>query len=95
VSELVAKWLATTGIDPARLIDTTDIEFDELQLSVPSLQLTHMLSEATDVEVSREQERRKLLFLSIEIGDEAKVNTTTEACVLGKPYFRETILTNS
>jgi len=94
VSELVAKWLSTTGIDPARLIDTTDVEFDELQLSVQSLQVTHMLSQATAVEVPQEQERTKLLFLSIEIGDEAKVNTTTEACILGRAYFRETILPN-
>lgn len=91
VSELVAKWLSTTGIDPARLIDTTDVEFDQLQLSVDSLQLTDTLSEATAVEVPR-QERTKLLSLSVEIGDEAKVNTTTEACVLGKTYFRKTML---
>ncbi|KAL6256765.1 hypothetical protein P5V15_011702 [Pogonomyrmex californicus] len=82
VSELVAKWLGTTGIDPARLIDTTDIEFDQ-QLSVDSVQLIDTLSEATAVEVSR-QDRMKLLSLSVEIGDEAKVDTTTEASVLDK-----------
>ena len=82
MSELVAKWLSTTGIDPARLIDTTDVEFDQLQLSVDSLQFTDT-KEATAVQVSQ-QERSKLVSLSIEIGDEAKINTTTEACILGK-----------
>ncbi|XP_018363110.1 PREDICTED: rab3 GTPase-activating protein non-catalytic subunit isoform X2 [Trachymyrmex cornetzi] len=81
VSELVAKWLGTTGIDPARLIDTTDVEFDQLQLSVDSLQQFTDTNEATTVQVS-EQERSKLVSLSIEIGDEAKINTTTEACIL-------------
>lgn len=84
MSELVAKWLSTTGIDPARLIDTTDVEFDQLQ-SVDSVQLKSddTLSEATAVQVPQ-HERTKLLSLSIEIGDEAKVDTTAEACILGK-----------
>nr|XP_012216087.1 PREDICTED: rab3 GTPase-activating protein non-catalytic subunit isoform X1 [Linepithema humile] len=83
VSELVAKWLSTTGIDPTRLIDTTDVEFDQLQLSVDSLQSNDALDEATSVEVPQ-QEQTKLLSLSVEIGDEAKVNTTAEACILDK-----------
>lgn len=83
VSELVAKWLSTTGIDPVRLIDTTDVEFDQLQLSVDSLQQFTDTNEATAVQVSQ-QEQTKLVSLSIEIGDEAKINTTTEACILGK-----------
>lgn len=93
VSELVAKWLGTTGIDPARLIDTTDVEFDQLRLSMDSVQLTadDALSEATAVEVPR-HERTKLLSLSVEIGNEAKIDTTAEACILGKTYFRETII---
>ncbi|KYQ51818.1 Rab3 GTPase-activating protein non-catalytic subunit [Trachymyrmex zeteki] len=81
VSELVAKWLSTTGIDPVRLIDTTDVEFDQLQLSVDSLQQFTDTNEATAVQVSQ-QEQTKLVSLSIEIGDEAKINTTTEACIL-------------
>lgn len=92
MSELVAKWLGTTGIDPTRLIDTTDIEFDQLQLSVDSIKLTadDKLSEETVVEVPQ-HERIKLLSLSVEIGDEAKVDTTAEARILGKTYFRETM----
>lgn len=92
MSELVTKWLSTTGIDPARLIDTTDVEFDQLQLSVDnSLQLSDTLSKATAVRIPR-QERTKLVSLSIEIEDEAKVNATAEACILGKrAYFRKTI----
>lgn len=89
VSELVAKWLSTTGIDPARLIDTTDVEFDQLQLSMDSTQLIadDTLNEATAVEVPR-HERTKLLSLSVEIGNEAKVDTTAEACILGKTFSR-------
>ncbi|XP_014472926.1 PREDICTED: rab3 GTPase-activating protein non-catalytic subunit isoform X1 [Dinoponera quadriceps] len=81
VSELVAKWLSTTGIDPARLIDTTDIEFDQLQLSMDSLQLNDALDEASAIDVPQ-QEQTKLLSLSVEIGDEAKVDSTAEACIL-------------
>lgn len=83
VSELVAKWLSTTGIDPARLIDTTDVEFDQLQLSVDPLQVSDSLDEATAVDVPQ-QEQTKLLSLSVEIGDEAKANATMEACILGE-----------
>lgn len=88
VSELVTKWLGTTGVDPARLIDTTDVEFDRLRLSANSVQLTadDTLSEATAIEVPRD-EQTKLLSLSVEIGNEAKVDTTAETCVLGKTYF--------
>lgn len=92
MSELVAKWLSTTGIDPARLIDTTDVEFDQLQLSVDPLQLTDSLDEATAIDVPQ-QEQTKLLSLSVEIGDEAKANATMEACILGKNqkvYYIET-----
>ncbi|XP_011867748.1 PREDICTED: rab3 GTPase-activating protein non-catalytic subunit isoform X2 [Vollenhovia emeryi] len=83
VSELVAKWLGTTGIDPGQLIDTSDVEFDQLQLSVDSVQLTadDTLSEATPVQVPR-HERTKLLSLSVEIGNEAKVDTTAEARII-------------
>lgn len=88
VSELVGKWLSTTGIDPARLIDTTDVEFDQLQLSVDSLQLTDALDEASAIEVPQ-QEQPKLLSLSVEIGDEAKTDTTVEACILGKTRIRK------
>lgn len=86
MSELVAKWLSTTGIDPARLIDTTDVEFDQLQLSVDSLQLNDALDEASAVDIPK-QEQTKLLSLSVEIGDEAKVDTTVEARILGKIYI--------
>lgn len=59
------------------------MEFDQLQLSVESLQLTEALDEATAVEIPQ-QEQAKLLSLSVEIGDEAKANTTAEAYILGE-----------
>lgn len=91
MSELVAKWLSTTGIDPARLIDTTDVEFDQLQLSIDPLQMTDALDEATAIEVPQ-QEQSKLLSLSVEIGDEAKTNMTAEAYILGKIHLRKITL---
>jgi hypothetical protein len=31
VSELVARWLSSTGLDPRRLVDLSDVEFDNLE----------------------------------------------------------------
>lgn len=62
------------------------MEFDQLQLSIDSLQLTDTLDEATAIEVSQ-QEQPKLLSLSVEIGDEAKTNMTAEAYILGKRHI--------
>lgn len=82
VSEIVAKWLSSAGIDPARLIDTTDIEFDQLQLSIDSLKLVGSLDEAKAVELLQ-QDSKALLSVSVEIGSEAKTEQTALANVLG------------
>lgn len=31
VSELVARWLSSAGLDPHRLVDLSDVEFDNLE----------------------------------------------------------------
>lgn len=81
MSEIVAKWLRSSGIDPARLIDTTDIEFDQMQLSEDSLKFSGSLEEARAVEKS--QDPKALLSIPIEIGDEAKTEQTAMAIILG------------
>jgi len=81
--------LSTTGINPAQLIDTTDVEFEQSESSVDPLQI--MLDEAAAVEIAR-QEEAKLLSLSIEIGEEAQANTTAEAYILGRKQSNVIIL---
>lgn len=83
VSEIVAKWLSSTGLDPARLIDTTDVEFDQMQLSVDSLRMVGSLDEAAAMELSQ-QDQMRLLSVSVEIGNEAKADTTAQNQILGK-----------
>ncbi|OXU28898.1 hypothetical protein TSAR_008176 [Trichomalopsis sarcophagae] len=83
VSEIVAKWLSSAGVDPTRLIDTTDIEFDQLQLSIDSLKLAGSLDEAKAVELLQ-QDSKALLSVSVEIGSEAKTEQTALANVLDK-----------
>lgn len=82
VSEIVAKWLSSAGVDPTRLIDTTDIEFDQLQLSIDSLKLAGSLDEAKAVELLQ-QDSKTLLSVSVEMGSEAKTEQTALANVLG------------
>ena len=65
-----------------QLIDTTDIEFDRLQLSIDSLKFAGSLDEAKAVDVLQ-QDSQALLSLSIEIGSEAKTDQTASASVLG------------
>ncbi|XP_015586731.1 rab3 GTPase-activating protein non-catalytic subunit isoform X2 [Cephus cinctus] len=83
VSEIVAKWLASAGLDPARLIDTTDVEFDHMELSIDSLKMAGSLDEAAASELSQ-QDQMKLLSVSVEIGSEAKADTTAQAFILEK-----------
>ncbi|XP_046609657.1 rab3 GTPase-activating protein non-catalytic subunit [Neodiprion virginianus] len=83
VSEIVAKWLSSTGIDPARLIDTTDVEFDQMQLSMDSLKIAESLDEAAAMELSQ-QDQMKLLSVSVELGSEAQADSTAQSYILEK-----------
>ncbi|XP_076178627.1 rab3 GTPase activating protein isoform X3 [Ptiloglossa arizonensis] len=60
VSEIVAKWVASTGVDPAQLVDTTDIEFDQTLLSNDSFEITNSLDEASNIIDGSQQDPGKL-----------------------------------
>ncbi|XP_043278054.1 rab3 GTPase-activating protein non-catalytic subunit isoform X2 [Venturia canescens] len=81
VSETVAKWLSAAAVDPARLIDTRDVEFDQMQNSVDSLQATGTLDEAAAVDIPKDEELN-LLKVSVEIGSEANTDTTAQTHIL-------------
>ncbi|XP_058803180.1 rab3 GTPase-activating protein non-catalytic subunit isoform X2 [Phymastichus coffea] len=93
VSEIVAKWLSSAGVDPARLIDTTDVEFEQLRLvAADSAQLSSSSDEAKAVELKLQQHPTALLPVSVEIGREAYPKPTALANVLDqvallKRYF--------
>ncbi|CAK9800120.1 Rab3 GTPase-activating protein non-catalytic subunit [Anthophora plagiata] len=89
VSEIVAKWIASAGIDPAQLVDTTDTEFDQTQLTNHSLEASNFLDEtrqaddASHLEQMREQyELEKFISLSSEAKSEDKNDADTGTCIL-------------
>ncbi|CAL7946204.1 unnamed protein product [Xylocopa violacea] len=73
VSEIVAKWIASTGIDPAQLIDTTDTEFTHLRLM--SLELLNSSDETCDVNDSQSDLEKPL---SVSLDGVDLVNTKNE-----------------
>ncbi|KAG7206612.1 hypothetical protein KM043_000293 [Ampulex compressa] len=77
VSEIIAKWLSSTGIDPAALVITADAECDQS----PENPLD--VTETADVELS-EKDRRYLLSAQVDIGSEVKSDTSARARVLEK-----------
>lgn len=82
VSEIVAKWLGSAGVDPIRLVDTADIEFDQLLLPIESMKVTGSLDEEKAVALEQE-DSKALLSVSVEIGSEAKTEQTALSNVLG------------
>lgn len=83
ISEIVAKWLSSAGLDPTRLIDTTDIEFEQIQTTKDSMQRIGSLDEACAVELTK-QDRDNLLTLAVEIGSEAKDDQSALSYVIDK-----------
>ncbi|XP_051155116.1 rab3 GTPase-activating protein non-catalytic subunit [Leptopilina boulardi] len=83
ISEIVAKWLSSAGLDPTRLIDTTDIEFEHIHSIKDSMQRIDSLDEACAVEL-KQQDRDKLLSLAVEVGSEAKDDQTALSYVIDK-----------
>ena len=82
VSEIVARWLSSSGIDPARLVDTKDIEFDQLQLAKNLMKLPELLDE--NKSVSLLQEDTKALFsVSVELASEVYTEQTALTSTLG------------
>ena len=81
----MAKWLSSAGLDPSRLIDTTDIEFDQMQLPIDSIKHLESLDEACATELTQ-QDRERLLSIPVEVGSEAKDDQTALTYILGN-YF--------
>ncbi|KZC10899.1 Rab3 GTPase-activating protein non-catalytic subunit [Dufourea novaeangliae] len=81
VSEIVAKWIVSTGIDPVQLVDMTDIEFDQAQLTNNCLGLTSATDETCNTDASQ-HEAEKPSLTSDEIGNEVKDDTTATTCIL-------------
>ena len=80
VSEAVAKWLSSSGIDPARLIDTRDTEFNQIQLPTDAMNLSGTLEDtAAAIDIPKEE----LLTVSVDVGSEANPDTSAQAQVLG------------
>ncbi|XP_014294842.1 rab3 GTPase-activating protein non-catalytic subunit [Microplitis demolitor] len=78
VSEIVAKWLSTSGVDPSRLIDTSDVEFDSgFQVDAADTQ------EAKEQPLTKE-EAVSLINQSVEIGNEARADSSSLAQILDK-----------
>lgn len=75
ISEIVAKWLSSSGVDPIKLIDTTDIEFDRLHL-IQELLKNEAHLQSTDVPELTVQSS----LAPIETGSEAKDEEDT--CLL-------------
>lgn len=88
MSEAVAKWLSSAGLHPDRFIDTRDVEFNDMQLSVDSLNATGTLDEASAIDIPKE-DRTNLVPMCVEIGSEAKADATAQSYVLGKVCITE------
>lgn len=91
MSEIVAKWIASTGIDPANLVDTTDIEFDQTQLINDSPKVTSASDEASNIDVPQNGPEQAPPTL-VEIGTEVKSDATASTCILGKVFCYFTYL---
>lgn len=83
VSEIVAKWIASTGIDPSELIDTTDTEFDHMQTTNDFLELPNSSDEICNVDVSQFDLKKPFSIFS-DIKNEDKDNINITACILEK-----------
>lgn len=82
VSEIVAKWLSSTGVHPAQLVDMADVEFEQLHF-VENVVLEKEVSAIN----SQEDAIEDAPSLSVENQTEPTTNTTAQAWVLGKIYF--------
>lgn len=75
VSELVAQWLSSTGIDPHRLIDMSDIEFDNMD--------QHHNTEESGFSKTASLDIKEGCMLEVEQGAEATPVTEYESEILG------------
>ncbi|XP_023289091.1 rab3 GTPase-activating protein non-catalytic subunit isoform X2 [Orussus abietinus] len=83
VSEIVARWLASTGLHPTCLIDSEGPEIDRDHSLESSLNVT-VLSPQTAAVRGFQDERIKLFPLTKDIGAKANVDVSTNAETMGK-----------
>ena len=84
ISEIVAKWLSCAGLDPTRLVDTTDIEFEKYPIPSPFLNNSGPLDEASAEEETQEERDGSM---SVEVGNEAQDDQTASSYVLGNSFI--------
>ncbi|XP_031839232.1 rab3 GTPase activating protein isoform X2 [Nomia melanderi] len=81
VSEIVAKWIVSTGIDPAQLVNMIDNEFDESQLPNNTAGVTNTSDEPCNTEVTQ-HDTEQPLPTDTQIESEAKDDPTATTYIL-------------
>lgn len=84
MSEIIAKWIASTGIDPSKLIDTSDTEFDHMQTKNDFLEVSNSSDEICNVDNVSQFDLEKPISISSDIKNEDKDNINSTVCILGK-----------
>ncbi|XP_050481311.1 rab3 GTPase-activating protein non-catalytic subunit isoform X1 [Bombus huntii] len=82
VSEIVAKWITSTGIDPSQLVDTTDTEFDHARPTNDSLEVLNSSDEICNVDDVLQSNVEKPLSESLDTESEEKDSTNANICIL-------------
>ncbi|XP_060821986.1 rab3 GTPase-activating protein non-catalytic subunit isoform X1 [Bombus pascuorum] len=82
VSEIVAKWITSTGIDPSQLVDTTDTEFDHTRPTNDSLEVLNSSDEVCNVGDVSQSNVEKPLSESLDTESEEKDTTNANKCIL-------------
>ncbi|XP_043526557.1 rab3 GTPase-activating protein non-catalytic subunit isoform X1 [Frieseomelitta varia] len=83
VSEIVAKWITSTGIDPSQLIDTTDTEFDHIRSTSDSLEIANSSDEICNVDDISQPNLEKPFSETLVTKNEDKDSTNaTILCIL-------------
>ncbi|XP_033310060.1 rab3 GTPase-activating protein non-catalytic subunit isoform X2 [Bombus bifarius] len=82
VSEIVAKWITSTGIDPSQLVDTTDTEFDHARPTNDSLEVLNSSDEICNVDDVLQSNVEKHLLESLDTESEEKDSTNANICIL-------------
>ncbi|XP_068975315.1 rab3 GTPase-activating protein non-catalytic subunit isoform X2 [Bombus flavifrons] len=82
VSEIVAKWITSTGIDPSQLVDTTDTEFDHTRPTNDSSEVLNSSDEICNVDDVSQSNVEKPLSESLDTESEEKDSTNANICIL-------------
>ena len=76
VSELVARWLSCAGVDPLRLVDLSDVEFDNVEQQVQT-------SDENNIKKTSSVDIKEGLKLEVEQGSEVTPANEHETEILG------------